>query len=151
MLPTWQFYTILLFGYLLGGLMTMLLFLEIMIVVILLNIIAILLIPKERSEAVEAGFVYKNHWLIKFFCSHKWHTWGAVDIQEPKNLLGRSFLGYVGGVHEKRVGKSYCVGCGKELWLLSFVSMDERNKGKPYWALMSFEYVLAWNMAQAEK
>lgn len=151
MLPTWQFWAILAFGYLAGGLMGMLIFLEIMLAVLLLNIIAILLIPMPRSEAVRDGLLNKDCWLIKFFCRQGKCTWGEVEIQEPKNLLGRSFLGYAGGAHEKRVGKSYCVGCGKELWLLSYVNLDKINKGKPYWGLLPFEKSLAWNMAQAEK
>ena len=147
--PTRQFWAILFVGYCMGGLTAMLIFLETMLAVVFLGIIAILLIPKDRSDAVNSDLLNKDCWLIKFFCRRGDHTWGVVEIQEPESLLARSILGC--GADEQRIGKSHCVGCGKELYLQSFINMNEGNKGKPYWSVLSSKNVLIWIMAQDKR
>ena len=145
--PTWQFWAILIFGYAMGGVRSMLFFLAMIMMLALFILTIIFLIARERSLVVERGLLDKDNLVIKFLCKRGKCTWSKVEVNEPKTELASQFVR--GSKFGIRIGKSNCVCCGKELWLDSYNNMD--RDGVSYWTLMDFEDILAWNMAQEKQ
>ncbi len=145
---TWQFWAVLAVGYLLGGWRTVLSFLVFMVIVLLLNLIPGFLLFQGRSKVVEAGLVSKDNWLIRLLCSCGLHTRGSVQVEEPKSFSAKDWLRVGHRRLEKRVGKSQCVCCEKELIVKSYKAFD--NNGIPGWDEMEAEDYLEYQKAQDE-
>lgn len=122
--------------FLLGGVKAVLVVLAFMLVISVVGHAVLLFEFKNRSDLVEDGTFRSDHWLIKFFCKHGWHTRGGVEIEESKTEVTRFWLMEGSRDLEARVGKASCVSCGKDLLVHSFKSMDRINRGRPYWTLM---------------
>ncbi len=122
--------------FLLGGVRGVLVVIAFMLVISVVGYAFLLFEFKNRSDLVEDGTLGSDHWLITFFCKYGWHTRGVVEIEELKTQEARWWAMAGSKDLEKRIGRSHCVHCRKELWVSSFLAMDKHNKGKPYWALM---------------
>ena len=149
--PTWQFWAILAFGYLLGGAHAVLVFFAIMMAILALNIVAIFLMVEVRSSFVEKQLIYPDSWIVRWLCSYRSHTRGAVTVELPVTDHEKSFLHPWSKTIAQRVGTSHCVYCKKELFLQSFVCLDK--DGVLYWSEMdpqAYAEYHAGNITSAE-
>jgi len=134
--PAWQFWAVLLVGFLLGGVRTSLIFLGFMIAILVLGVVVSVLSFTDRPDLVRAGTFENNHWLIQLLCRIGQHTRGDVVLENPKTFEARLWLMEGSRDLEARVGRANCVSCQKDLLVHSFKAMDRINNGRPYWTLM---------------
>lgn len=92
------------------------------ILAIILTISHLAIVEDGRKEFYFKFSLGSEDRLVRWLCGHSMHVWGNIQIEEPRNIHAKLFLGSGAfGIPQKfRVGNGSCIFCYKKENFVSF-------------------------------